>query len=511
MADVAVVGAGLGGLSSAVALSAAGHRVTVFEGSDRPGGKAGVAQVEGLEVDTGPSLVTLPEVFDELFSLAGTRLRDEVELRPLGPAFRYRWPDGTVLDVSHRPERTLAEVRRVLGAGAESELAGFLAYAERLWDTAAPRFVRGPVPTFGRLASLASVRALCRIDPLRTMQRAIERRVRSRHLRDVLMRYGTYNGSDPRRAPATLLCIAHVDLAHGGLGITGGVAALVRALVRAAERLGARFELGAWVERVEAGAVHVGGRRVPADAVVLNADAARLPALLDPPRRAPRPGGPPSTSAWNAILRAAPNPARAAHGVLFPSRYEDEFADLFDRDQPPREPTVYLCSQSIAHGRDRWDDGTEPVFVMVNAPAEPASGASSAETWDRVEATVRARLRAAGLWTDGDRLVWRRTPSDLAGRFPGSRGALYGASSNSPLAAFKRPPNRLARGLYLASGSAHPGGGMPLCVLSGRAAAAAAIEDLGAPRPVSAFARRRAADAAAHPRRVTRATSGGPP
>ena len=174
--------------------------------------------------------------------------------------------------------------------------------------------------------------------------------------------------------------------------------------------------------------------------------------------------------------RGAP---RAAHTVLFPGRsYAEEFADIFDRDQPPVEPTVYLCAQEACHGRAGWA-AEEPVFVMVNAPAEPATGARDPALWARVEATAMARLRGAGLADATDTLVWRRTPAELAVRFPGSRGALYGAASNTTFSAFRRPANTVPKvpGLFLASGSAHPGGGMPLCLQSGRQAAA----EVGAP------------------------------
>lgn len=489
MSHVAVVGAGLGGLSAAIHLAAAGHRVTVLEGADQVGGKAGTVELPGgrssvaVEADTGPSLLTLPHVFDDVFRAAGSSLEDEVDLIRLSPAFRYLWPDGTALDLHHDPRDSTDAVRDALGADAAEDFARFLEYAAGIWEVAAPHFVEGPAPSVGRLAR--HLRALPRIDPLRSMQGAIERRVRSPHLRDVLMRYATYNGSDPRRAPATLLCIAHVDLTLGGLGVRGGVAAVVRALARVARRLGVEIRCGSWVERVHAAAgrvqgVVVDGRVVRADAVVINADVAHLKDNLLPDRRTPGRGGAPSTSAWNGILRARRGAPRAPHTVLFPERYEDEFADLFDHDRPPRAPTVYLCAQSRAHARDGWEDH-EAVFLMVNAPAEPEVGRRDPAVWRTVRETVEARLRAHGLWGDDDALVWSRTPADLAARFPGSRGALYGAASTARLAAFKRPPNRVRAwpGLYLASGTAHPGGGMPLCVLSGRAAARALVSDLG--------------------------------
>ena len=475
MVDAVVVGAGLGGLAAAIDLASRGLSVVVFEAGPTAGGKAGTATVDGVAFDTGPSVLTLPGVFDDLFGLAGTRLSEVVDLIAPEPAFRYLWPDGTVVDVAVDPNRTLANVATALGAQAEAELAGYLAYARRIWDVAAPRFVLGPAPTWRTVLSLSAVRDLAAIDPLRTMQSAIDARVRSPHLRVLLARYATYNGSNPRQAPATLNCIAHVELGLGGYGVRGGIAALVAALVAAAVRLGVVIRTDSPVRRVivEGGAVRgvaLDDEVVPARVVVANADVgAVFGGLIDDRRSIP----PRSTSGWTAVIRAR-RTGRVAHTVVFPSDYEAEFTDLFTRGAPPIDPTVYLCAQEQAHGRTGWVDA-EPVFVMANAPAAPDLPASR---WDALGSAVRARCRAVGLLAD-EPIVWQRTPADLARQFPGSDGALYGGASNDAFAAFRRPANRVAgiAGLYLASGSAHPGGGMPLCVLSGRAAASAVAED----------------------------------
>ena len=487
--EVLVLGAGIGGLAAALALAARGLPVRVIEAGPRPGGKAGTVEVDGVAVDTGPSVLTLPEVFAGLFARAGLRMEDVVGLRALDPGFRYRYADGCVIDVAHDPQQTLATIASVLGPAAEAEMASFLAYSRRIWEAAAPNFVMGPAPTWAAMIGLAlrRPRALAAVDALHSMVGGIDRHVRDPHLRMLLRRYATYNGSDPRRAPATLNCIAHVELSLGGYGVQGGMYALVDALVAAIEARGGVIECGTPVERVltddgaAVGLALAGGGQRRGRAVVANADVGwlREGALPEARRHLPAAAAP-SMSGWTAVARAGRRADRMPHEVLFPADYDAEFADIVDRDRPPASPTVYLCAQERCHGRSGWADD-EPVFVMANAPAEPATGPRPAQVWSALEDAVVQRIRGADLWADGDALVWRRSPTELAAAFPGSRGAIYGAASNDRFAAFKRPPNRVPglSGLYLASGSAHPGGGLPMVALSGLAVADCLSADLG--------------------------------
>ncbi|MFN7143237.1 MAG: phytoene desaturase family protein [Myxococcota bacterium] len=356
MADAIVVGAGLGGLAAAIELAAKGWRVRVLEAGPMPGGKAGVAVLDGVEVDTGPSVLTLPDVLDAVLRAGGSSLDAELTLTRPAPAFRYVWPGGDTLDVHDAPDATLANVRAAFGVAAAEELAGFLAYARRIWEAAAPSFVLGPAPSFGGLLrhGPAVFGLLADIDGTRAMHAAIRARVRHPRLRDVLGRYATYNGSDPRVAPATLNCIAHVELGLGGVGVRGGVYAIVRALVRVAQRLGVSFRYDAPVTRIRVGAGRVVGvdtAEGPLDArvVVLNADVGALAAGLLAAEAGVSVEEPRSMSGWTAILRARRRhgaDACVAHTVLFPERpYLEEFADVFDRDRPPAEPTVYLCAR----------------------------------------------------------------------------------------------------------------------------------------------------------------------
>lgn len=482
--DAIVVGAGAGGLSSAITLAAHGRRVLVIEARAEPGGKAGAAEVDGVTFDTGPSVLTLPRVFQELIASAGLDPAAELQLRSSSPSFRYLYPDGVGVDVHHQLDDTLASVSAALGRPAARELDAFMRYAARIWDAAAPVFVFGPAPNVSGILGrgLAALSAVSKIDPFNDMQTAIRKRVTSPHLRMLLSRYATYNGSDVRRAPATLNCIAHVELALGGWGVEGGIGALVKALVRAAEHLGVTFRYGEPVRELLLEGRAVRGLRTScgrytAPTVVMNADVAHVVGDLIPEgtRHGVRTSDAPSMSGYNLVLRARRR-HRTPHTVLFPQDYEAEFVDIFDRDRPPTDPTVYLCAQEVCHGRRGWQDH-EPLFVMANAPPEPAAGERPHEVWRELRTTVVGRLLRAGLIDADDEVVWERTPGDLARQFPGSRGAIYGASSNGMTAAFQRPDNVVANlpGLYLASGSAHPGGGLPLAAQSGCEAAKAAL------------------------------------
>ncbi|HEY5957749.1 MAG TPA: phytoene desaturase family protein [Polyangiaceae bacterium] len=487
--DTIVVGAGVGGLSAAIRLGSAGLRVLVLESGGRIGGKAGMEVVDGVAFDTGPSVLTLPEVFDEVFAHAGLDFRHEVELLQSDPGFRYHFPSGAVLDVYSELPRTLDSVGSVFGARAREEFASYLKHAASIWQSAAPHFVWSEAPDltsliFGGLGRLLAVR---QIDAMRTLKESIERLVRTPELRMLLERYATYNGSDVRRAPATLGCIAHVELALGGYGVKGGMYRLVEALGRAAERVGVEIRTNSPVANLLLGSGAIrgvrmqDGREIRSSHVVVNADVGHLKHALLPAEQAHvvEVDGEPSMSAYNAVYRARRRtaPKRVAHEVIFPSDYLAEFRDIFDGKQSPREPTIYMCAQEICHGKVGFCD-EEPLFVMANAPAftKGAIDVDASELRTRVD----ERLRQLGFLESSDVPVFVRSPSDLARLFPGSRGSLYGLGSNSATSAFKRPPNEIKKlpGLYLASGSAHPGGGLPMVAQSGQLAARAILKHL---------------------------------
>lgn len=494
--DVIIVGAGAGGLAAAARASTGGLRVRVFEAMSGPGGKIGHETIDGVTFDTGPSLMTMTGRVREFFQACGARMEDELELIEHEPTFRYLWPDGAEFEVYQDLADTRASVARSFGEPAAKEFDDFMNYSKRIWEAARPNFIESEAPNITSMfkLGLTKLNQVVKIDPFRTMLQGIERHISEPHLRDVMMRYATYNGSNPFTAPATLNCIAWVEMGEGGVGIKGGMRALPDALERIGKKHGAEYIYDTPVSRIlvegnrVVGVETSSGARHYASAVVANADAAHVIDTLLPsgvshdiPSNSEL-----SMSGWTGVLRMHHNKSRAsvraAHTVLFPEDYDEEFRDIFERDRPPQDPTVYLCDQSASHGISGWEDAS-PVFVMANAPCEPAHTARSPAVYQMLRDVVLARLRKHRLISARDELVWERTPTDLAARFPGSRGAIYGAASNSQMAAFKRPPNKVSSlpGLYLASGSAHPGGGVPLCIMSGERAAEHLVRDLAKP------------------------------
>lgn len=493
---VVVVGAGVGGLCAAIALKTARPelRLVMLEARAQAGGKLGVASADGVEFDTGPSVLTLPEVFDDVFARAGRSFRAECELLQPEPFFEYVYPWNRRIRVYADWRRTLESVASALGREAASELEAFGRYAARIWESSSPHFVYGPAPSLGRVLTLGvrHFKDVMAIDALKSMRQAIETQVHTRELRWLLARYATYNGSDYRSAPATLNTIAHVELERGVYGVRGGMYSIVRALERVALAIGIELRSGCPVARIVVGTERrrwvgsryqiegvelANGERISTRTVIANADArhvfGRLWGVDTTPRDVTRAlAEPVAMSGWVGVLRgrwsrAASDPV-AAHTVVFPSDYDAEFADIFDRKRMPQDPTLYVCDQTLSHARTGWPDGSRPVFVMMNAPAVKTGATPVARP--ELQSNALMRLRSIGL--EGE-WVFERGPEGLEALFPESMGSIYGASSNSMSSAFARLGNSLEEvgGLYLASGSVHPGGGVPLCALSGLRAA----------------------------------------
>jgi phytoene desaturase len=488
VARVVVVGAGVGGLAAAARLAAQGHRVELHERAATHGGKLGEYRRDGFTFDTGPSLLTLPQVFTELFAATGGPAA--LELEPVDPACGYRFADGTRLDLPHDPAAVPAAVEAALGPGRGAAWQALYDRSARLWDLVGEPVLRRPLRVRDLARFSTRLRDLRVIAPWRTLRGLGAALLPDPRLRVWLDRYATYSGSDPRRTPSVLSVTPYVEQRFGAWWVRGGLRRLADALLQRCVDLGVAVHLGSEVTEVTTtgrgvSGVRLGdGRAVPADVVVSDADAAVLYGRLLRPaaagarlraavaratvRRA-------SASVSGFVLLLALDGAggagaarTAAHRVWFPADYDAEFDALFRRPAPVPDPTVYV------HAPDdpaMAPPGCQSWFVLVNAPPhDPSRGTD----WDAPGLRERYADRVLEVLAQRgcdvrDRVRWRevRTPADLARATSAPGGAIYGTASHGAWAALLRPANRSpVRGLYLVGGSAHPGGGLPIVALS---------------------------------------------
>jgi phytoene desaturase len=486
VAEVVVVGGGVGGMAAAIRLRAAGHDVVLLERNAVLGGKLATRAIDGFTFDTGPSLLTLPEVFDDLLAVAGTSLAEVVDLARLDPICRYRWSDGSGFDHCASAVDAVAEVER-LSPGAGVAFQGYLDHGRRVWEVSRRTFFSGPMESpIDLIRRMQGPSDLWAIDPVRSLDARARAHFADRRLVQWAGRYATYSGSSPYAAPATLSCIPWIEQSSGAWYLRGGLTALVDALATVMAGMGIDVRVAADVEAIRAGGESVrgvrlaGGETLDADVVVANVDATHLYADLLPDQRALRRvlRAPVSSSGF-ALLIALDGRTEglAHHNIAFSADEAAEFTAIFERRQAPVDPTLYVCASAVTDPTQA-PEGGENWFVLVNVPP------SSAVDWDAEAEPYRdhllERLAAQG-WDLAGRIraVEVITPLDIAERYRAWQGSIYGTSSNGRQAAFLRPSNRgPRRGLYLVGGSSHPGGGLPLVVVSGAIVAAMVHADL---------------------------------
>lgn len=475
----AVIGAGIGGLAAAVRLAAAGHEVTVWEKNAAPGGKVSEIRAGGYRFDTGPSLFTLPQLAEELFLLCGERMEDHLPRTKLETNCRYFYPDGSAFSFYHDPRRLAAELASQ-GIHEVKAVERRLARSREVYELSAPVFL---FSDFHRLANFQTppyrriATKLHKLDFLRTMHGANRHDFRDPRLVQLFDRYATYNGSDPYRAPATLNMIAHLENNVGAFFPDKGMYALADQLCRLAQRQGVQFRFSTPVEKIvvhdgQAVGLLVEGDLQRYDRIVSDVDVRYLAGcLLDrhPLQRRLRRAEPSSSALIFYWGVGREFPQLDLHNILFSQDYRMEFRRLFRDKTIADDPTVYLFISAKAVSDDA-PPGCENWYVMVNAPAD--CGQDWSELIARTRRNIVRKIDAA-LHTRIENYIVHEhicSPLHIEARTMSVSGALYGASSNSPLAAFLRHPNTLSavRNLYFVGGSVHPGGGIPLCMASAK-------------------------------------------
>ena len=486
MANIVVIGAGIGGMSAAARLAKAGHEVTIYENSDRSGGKCRTEWFGDYAFDTGPSLLTLPAVYRDLFLKTGKRIEHVLNIKPVDPAFNYHFSDGSsVLFPNLSNPNTYNEIEKSYGLVASNQWKELIDRAERMWEVSREPFIESELNSiFSLLKRKNLLRDIKEIAPFTSLRKLSEKLKLDPHLQMIVDRYATYTGSDPRSAPAVLLTIAFVESTFGAWHIEGGVGQLSTALEQRCSDLGVKFKFNTLVSQILVNNNHAtgiktsDGKEFKADLVVANSDAEYIyNKLLANNVNAARSErrklkfATKSLSGFSLLLGLDNSKGKAVpidhHNVYFPNNYDAEFDDVFTKQIPVQDPTIYICAPKDPHMTK--GENKEAWFVLVNAPRHKVVGG-----WDWREGgaeyaqKIIQKLDDLGL-NVSSRLDFMkyRTPADLENYAMAPGGSIYGSSSNSAASAFLRAKNRSKiKGLFCVGGSSHPGGGLPLVGIS---------------------------------------------
>ena len=478
---ICVIGAGLGGLSVAIRLANKGFEVDLYEQNNTPGGKAGEIKESGYRFDTGPSLLTMPQVLEDLFSDCNENLEDYLRINRLNIICKYFYPDKSIINAYSDVEMFGKEIDEKSSDNSES-LNKYLNYCKTIYELAGDLFLtKDPscVSTYLNSKALKTLLNIKKIDPFRTVHNANADFFTHPKLIQLFDRYSTYNGSNPYLAPATLNIIPHVEYNQGSFIPVDGIYSITKALWILAEKKGVNIFLNQKVDEIvlenkEAKAIKINDKIVKYDKIISNIDVnytfKNLIKNFNSRESRRYEKKLPSFSGlvfyWGIKKEF---PELETHNILFSKDYKKEFDDIFDNKTIHNDPTVYIYISS-KFNKDDAPSGKENWFVMVNAPH------IQNQNWDSEVKSARKNVVKKinnFLKTDIERLIEFEkvmSPVDIQYRTGSYLGSIYGISSNDKFAAFMRQSNKskTVKNLYFCGGSVHPGGGIPLVILSGK-------------------------------------------
>lgn len=474
-----VIGSGIAGLASSIRLALKGYQVDVFEKNNGPGGKLTEFQLGSYRFDFGPSLFTMPQYVIELFELAGKDHKDYFDYIDLKEACNYFYPDSLEFTAPTDPKEFSIRASKTFGV--EEELIDeYFKYNKKIFEQSGHIFLNNSMHKLSTFLSKDAIKSVMQsyvIELFRTMNAANVKQLKDEKLVQLFNRYATYNGSNPYKAPAMLNSISVLEHIHGTYFPKGGMYNITQAIFRLAEELGVNFHFNQYVEQINVKngktlGVSISGEKYASDIVISNMDVRFTYDRLLPNHELPafyKNMGKSSSAIifyWGIKKQFD---KIGLHNIFFSSDYKKEFDHIFEKGAIYEDPTIYInnsslhCPSDVPVGSSNW-------FVMINSPED--QGEEKAVDIDELRANVLKKL-SFHLGEDISELIEEErivTPKIIESFTLSHKGSLYGSNSNKWTSAFLRHPNfsNKLNGLYFVGGSVHPGGGIPLCLLSAK-------------------------------------------
>ncbi len=474
-----IIGSGIGGLASAIRLKNLGFEVEVYEVNTYPGGKLAEIYKNGYRFDCGPSLFTMPQYVDELFEISGKNPLEYFQYEKLETICNYFYEDGTLFTAFSDIEKFANEAASIFDVTTE-KIIQYLKKSKRKYELTSSLFLEKSLHKLSTYLSFETVKALMQVNTLdisKSLHDLNEDNFKDVRLVQFFDRYATYNGSSPYLTPGIMSMIPHLEQYFGTFLPKGGMYSIVKSLFQLAIDIGVKFSFETRVEEIlveneKVKGVIINKKMVESDIVVSNMDIVPTYRKLLPGIKAPEKSlkQPRSSSAlifyWGVKNEF---PKLDVHNIFFSDNYKNEFEYIFEKKQVYNDPTIYINITSKKESVDA-PPGSENWFVMINVPSN--EGQDWDEIIDRSRKNILDKLSnrlgvAIEPFIEIEKIL---DPRSIEANTQSYQGALYGAGSNTKYASFLRHPNFSGRikNLYLCGGSVHPGGGIPLCLLSAK-------------------------------------------
>tara|TARA_Y100000389_G_scaffold14459_1_gene12796 strand:+ start:2359 stop:3825 length:1467 start_codon:yes stop_codon:yes gene_type:complete len=479
MKKVIVIGSGIAGLAVSIRLALKGYNVQVFEQNSYPGGKLSSFSIKDYRFDAGPSLFTMPHLVTELFKLAGEDVKNYFEFSKKEIACNYFWQDGTSFTAYGERKKFLEEVEKIFGEP-QYNVDQYLKKAKKKYDLTSSLFLEQSLHKLKTFISLDTLKALFQLKTFelqKSLHQANTQSFSSTHLIQLFDRYATYNGSDPYQTSGIMTLIQHLESAYGTFVPKKGMVSITESLFGLAKRLGVKFSFETGVKEIKVKLGVVSGIKTNSDSfssdyVISNMDVFHtykklLPNEIPPINRLKQERSSSAVIFYWGIKQSFPD--LDLHNIFFSKNYKKEFQAIFKDKTVSEDPTIYIniTSKEVVGDAPK---GCENWFIMINTPADHG------QDWTQIVNRLRSHIItniSKRLSVDLKNLIVCEevlTPPDIESKTQSYMGALYGASSNDTMAAFLRHPNfsNRIKNLYFCGGSVHPGGGIPLCLLSAK-------------------------------------------